>query len=149
MGYRSDVRIVTSEEGFKKLEQFVENYLKERKGDIKEDNLLNFLYIKSQGKGQCYFGWDSIKWYDFCGEIEIDAIVEGLDYLAKNEYSYRYTIIGENLDDIEENSYDGNKEDIYLEYPSIIRQFDDDYTKEYLEEPLKEELDENKEEIGI
>lgn len=149
MGYRSDVRIVTSEEGFKKLEQFVENYLKEKKVDIEEYNLLNSLDIRSQGKGQCYFGWNSIKWYDFCDEIKIDAIVAGLDYLEKNEYSYRYTIIGENLDDIEENSYDGNKEDIYLEYPSVIRQFEDDYTKEYLEGPLKNRIDESKEEIGI
>lgn len=149
MEYRSDVRIVTSEEGFKKLEEFVENYLKEKKVDIEQYNLLNSLDIKSQGKGQCYFGWDSIKWYDFCDEIRIDAIVEGLDYLEKNEYSYRFSSIGENLDDIEENSYDGKKDKIYLEYPSIIRKFEDDYTQKYLEEPLKNEIDESKEEIGI
>lgn len=149
MGYRSDVRIVTSKEGFKKLEEFVENYLKEKQVDIEEYNLLNSLDIKSQGKGQCYFGWDSIKWYEFSDFEEIDAIVAGLQYLKEEGYSYRFTSIGEELDDIEENSYDGDKDDIDLEYPSIIRQFDDDYTKEYLEEPLKDELDENKEEIGI
>lgn len=149
MGYESDVRIVTSEEGFKKLKQFVENYLKEKKVDSEEYNLLNSLDIRSQGKGQCYFGWDSIKWSEYCNNVEIDAIVEGLDYLEENGYSYRFSSIGENLDDIEENSYNGEKDNIYLEYPSIIRKFEDDYTQKYLEEPLKNEIDESKEEIGI
>lgn len=146
MGYRSDVRIVTSKEGFEKLQEFVENYLKEKKVNIEEYNLLNLLDVESKGKEQCYFGWNSIKWYDFCDDPQIDAIMNGLDYLEENEYSFRYMIIGENLDDIEERYYDGEKEDIDLEYPSLIREFDDEYITNLIEEPLKEEY---KEDIDI
>lgn len=42
MGYRSDVRIVTSKNGFEELKKFVENYLKEHESDESE-NLLNDL----------------------------------------------------------------------------------------------------------
>ena len=31
MGYRSDIRIVTSKEGFEKLQEFVRNHLKKNK----------------------------------------------------------------------------------------------------------------------
>ena len=117
--------------------------------DIKENNLLNFLDIKSEGKGQCYFGWDYIKWSEHCGYPEIDAIMNGLDYLEENEYSFRYMIIGENKDDIEERYYDGNKEKINLEYPDLIREFDDDYITNYLEEPLKDNINKDMEEIDI
>lgn len=149
MGYRSDVRIVTSTEGFKKLQEFVENYLKKEKVDIGEYNLLNSLDIDSKGKEQCYFGWNYIKWYDFCGFPEIDAIVKGLDYLEKRGFSYRFMEIGEDYRDIEEKCFDGDKDDIDLEYPSLIREFDDEYITNYIEEPLKKDIENNKEGIDI
>ena len=40
MGYRSDIRIVTTKDGFEKLKEFVKKYLEEKKLDIKEYNLL-------------------------------------------------------------------------------------------------------------
>ena len=59
-------------------------------------------------------------------------------------------IIGESYDDIEEQYYDGEKDNnINLEYPSMIREFDDDYVKSLLEDKQKDAPEENKEEINI
>lgn len=145
MGYRSEIRIITSKEGYEKLNEFVEQYLK----DTEEDNLLKECDIKNIGKEQCYFGWNDIKWRenDF---KDVDAIMEGLNHLGENEYSYRYMRIGENYEDIEEQFYDGEKdEDIYLEYPSMIREFDDEYIKELISEKTLENEEKNNEEIDI
>lgn len=148
MGYRSDIRIVTSKDGFEKLKEFVKNYLEEKKVDTKEYNLLEELEVKLEGKNQIYFGWNYLKWYD--GYVDVDAIMEGIDYLEENEYSYRYMIIGESYDDCEERSYDGDKDkETYLEYPSMIREFDDDYIKNILEDKQINIPEQNKEEIDI
>lgn len=148
MGYRSEVRIITGIEGFKKLQEFVENYLKEKKLDVKEYNLLNSLDIESKGKNQIYFGWNYVKWYE--GDYpDVDAIMNGLNYLEDNDYSIRYMRIGEDIEDYDDRYFDGNKEEVDLEYPIMIREFDDNYVMNFLEEPLKEEKEENKEEIDI
>ena len=146
MGYRSDIRIVTSKEGFEKLSEFVKNYLKENKEDY---NLLEECDIKQEGKEQCYLGWNCVKWYEY-DYTDVDAIMKGLEHLGENEYSYRYMRIGENYDDIEEQSYDGEKDkEIYLEYPSMVREFDDEYLKEQIKDKILDNLEENKESIDI
>lgn len=148
MGYRSDVRIVTSKEGFEKLSEFVKNYLIEKNVDVKDYNLLEELEIKVEGKEQIYFGWNWIKWYD--GYENVDAIMDGLEQLEENKFSYKYMRLGENYDDIEEQDYDGDKDkDICLEYPNIIREFDDDYIKDLLEDKQIDNPEENKESIEI
>ena len=130
MGYRSDIRILTTKDGFEKLKEFVKKYLEEKKLDIKEYNLLEELDTKADGKEQCYFGWNGLKWYE--GDYpEVDAIRESYD-------------------DIEEQSYDGEKDnEICLEYPNMIREFDDEYLKDLIEDKKLENLEENKEEIDI
>ena len=76
--------------------------------------------------------------------------MNGINYLGENEYSYRYMRIGESYDDIEEQSYDGEKDnEICLEYPNMIREFDDEYLKDLIEDKKLENLEENKEEIDI
>lgn len=139
MGYRSDVRIVTSKKGFKKLSDYVANYLKDKNEDY---NLLEHLDYKAENSFEKYFGWNNIKWYDGCeGYDDVDAIVHGLEHLAENDYSYRFARIGEEYDDIEEFSNESSQEeDQDLEYPSIIREFEDEYTSDLLMQ-----MDENKE----
>lgn len=123
MGYRSDVRIVVTKEGYKKLEEFVENYLKGIE-IAKQYNLLNHKDIEKVTEEYHYLGWNYIKWYE--GDYEdVNSIVKGLDYLAENDFSFRFARIGEQYDDIEERNFDSEKEG-YLEYPSILREFDDD-----------------------
>ena len=146
MGYRSDIRIITSKDGFERLKEFIKEYLKDNKEDY---NLLEECDIKKEGKEQCYFGWNYVKWYEH-DYPEVIAIMEGLNHLGENEYSYRYMRIGESYDDIEEQSYDGEKdENIYLEYPNMLREFDDNYIIESIKENQIENEEKNKEDIDI
>lgn len=146
MGYRSDIRIVTSKEGFEKLQEFVRNHLKKNKENY---NLLEECDIKQEGKNQCYFGWNWVKWYEH-DYPEVVAIMEGLNHLGENEYSYRYMRIGESYEDIEEQSYDGEKEnEIDLEYPNMLREFDDEYIIQSIKEKPIIDKEENKEDIDI
>lgn len=146
MGYRSDIRIITSKDGFERLKEFIKEYLKDNKEDY---NLLEECDIKEEGKEQCYFGWNYVKWYEH-SYPEVIAIMEGLNHLGENEYSYRYMRIGESYDDIEEQFYDGKKdENIYLEYPNMLREFDDNYIIESIKENQIENDEKNKEEIDI
>lgn len=140
MGYRSDVRIITSKDGFEELSKFVEEYLK----DKDDYNLLKNLEVDVKNK-QCYIGWNFVKWYD--GYDDVDAIMKGLEHLGENEYSYRFMRIGESYDDIEEMYCDGRNEDINLEYPSMIREFDDNYMTEIIEKDKEENIEENMDEI--
>lgn len=124
MGYRSDVRIITSKKGFKELNKFVNNYLKDSLEA--EYNLMNNLKFKAENDYACYFGWDYLKWYE--GYDTVDAIINGLNHLEENDMSYRFSRIGESYDDYEEKSYESEKEEEQdLEYPSMLREFDDDY----------------------
>lgn len=127
MGYRSDVRIMTTKKGFDELKKYTEKYLKDK--NYTYGNLLDDLEINEETKYAKYFGWDSIKWYDGCeGFEDVDAIMDGLNHLQKNNYSYRYARIGEDYSDYDEFNYESEIEDEQdLEYPSMNREFDDDW----------------------
>lgn len=145
MGYRSDVRIVTSRKGYEELKKFVENYLKD---DKETENLLKSLNVCKIGKDQCYFGWNYVKWYQYDYKDD-DAIMEGLYELGSKEFSYRFLRIGESYDDIEED-YCTYEED--LEYPSLIREFDDNYVMSMIkevDEKTRNVDEENKDEVDI
>lgn len=146
MGYKSDVRIIASKNGFEELKKFVENYLKNHKEDY---NLLNKCDVKKEGKEQCYFGWDYVKWYENNFD-DVDAIMKGLEYLKENNYSYRYMRIGEDKEDYDDYNYDSNRKDEpCLQYPTIFRQFDDSYVIDLISEPEKITVEESKESIDI
>ena len=69
---------------------------------------------------------DDIKWYETYDGVF--PIMSGLKNLQENQYSYRYMRIGEDYGDVDEYFFDGkNDENIDLEYPSMIRRFDDKY----------------------
>ncbi len=138
MGYRSDVRIIVSKNGYKELRKYVEEHIKKYKvNNIKEGsvadsynydfNLLNNLDVSKESAdgNEIYIGWDNLKWYD--GYEEVDAIMDSLNKLEDNGYGYKYARIGESFDDIEELEADNTEKDgvKYLDYPSISRSFDD------------------------
>lgn len=132
MGYRSDVRIITSKKGFEELTGFVKKYLGDRSYDY---NLLDHLGFKHETENAVFFGWNDVKWYEGCGcnYEHVDAIMEGLYSLANNDYSYRYARMGEDYDDYEERYEDGeNDKDAGLDYIYVTRHFDDNETIEYL-----------------
>ena len=127
MGYRSDVRIITTKKGFDELNNYVKKYLKE-KGDY-DYNLLDNLKFKAENDYAVYFGWNYLKWYE--GYDSVDAIVDGLNHLKENNMSYRFARLGENYDDYEEESFESDlEEEQDLDYPSMLREFDDSYVIE-------------------
>ncbi len=145
MGYRSAVRIVTSKKGFQELKKFSDKYLEDKKCGY--PNILDELDIFKENKYQVYFGWNAIKWYEYSDYFQVDAIMEGLSHLEDKDYSYRFSRIGENFDDIDEKYYESEKEEEQdLEFPSIIREFEDDYTEEYL---MQQDQNCNEEELAV
>ncbi len=146
MGYRSDIRIVVSNDGFEELKKFVKQYLKENDEDY---NLLESLDVNKKGKNQYYLGWNSLKWYEGSYK-DVDAIMEGLEHLEEQNYSYRYMRIGEDREDYDDRYFDSErKSEPYLEYPCMIREFDDNYVEKSIAEYIEEFSKENKEDIDI
>jgi len=126
MGYRSDVRIVTSKKGFKEMKSFINKYYNENKIRIDETcDLLNDLDINEENNNQKYFGWNDIKWYNF---PDIEAIEASFKHLKDNDYSYRFARMGEEEGDYEEYSHTSSRSgEDKLEYPVFRRYFDDDW----------------------
>lgn len=141
MGYRSDVRIITTKDGYKELRKYINEYLKVN--NISEEryfNIINSPDIKIQNNKEICIGWNDIKWYWY---PDIDAINYSLNKLEENKYSYRFSRMGESLNDIEERCFtsEKNKKEAELDFPAIERYFDDEYLRE------KIEVDKEKEEV--
>lgn len=138
MGYRSDVRIVTSKRGYNELKKSIQDYYKEN--DIPKDyqfDLLNNTNVMEMNKYQVYLGWNNIKWY---GYPDVDAIEDGLSKLKDKDLSYRFARLGENYDDYEEHSHESlNDKEQDLDYPSMERYFDDDSIIDRMKEIKKRE----------
>lgn len=132
MGYRSDVRIITTKKGYKELKKVADEYANK----YDSSNLLESPDILEVTKKGCYIGWNWIKWYEEYEEV--DAIVKGLDLLEEKNISYRFARCGESYDDYEEFVYDSEKDNgSDLDYPPLIREFDDDYIIEGLNQDKK------------
>jgi hypothetical protein len=139
VGYRSDVRIIVSKNGYKELEKFVDKFLKEKNEDY---NLLKETDIFKQSKYTTYLGWNSVKWYEYSYN-DVDSIMQGLHYLKEKGMSYRYARIGENYDDYDEHYYESENEDEQdLEYPSMLREFEDEYVMSELDKQVEQTSDE-------
>jgi hypothetical protein len=125
MGYLSDVRILTTKKGYNELNKFVNEYM--QKLNHEECNLMKNLDIKEENKFEIYFGWNEVKWYEGIYS-NVDAIMNGLSDLEDKDYSFRYARLGERYDDYDESCYESDTEEQELEYPCLLRKFDDDYT---------------------
>ena len=123
MGYRSDVRIITTKKGFNKLKDYVTDRIsKSNNPDMY--NIMNDIEFEYDNGYSKYFGWNGVKWY----YDDVDFVMDGLRQLREEDMSYRFARIGENYDDYEEEYYESeNEEEQDLEYPSMERYFDDDY----------------------
>lgn len=124
---KSDVRIVTSINGFEMLQQFIESCINKNADDSSAKNLLKDCFQHKNHK-QCYFGWNEYSNWDSFGDKSSEFIMEGLRFLEENDYSYRYYRLGEDKEDYDEHHFDSEKEgEQDLEYPNITRTFDDRY----------------------
>ena len=121
MAYYNDVRILMSKEAFDVFKGSVEFECAVK--DI--NNPLDELDVKIVNKelDVVYFGWDDVKWFNVCYDA-FSVIKSTLDFIKVRGYSYRFSRIGEDYDDIEEVVEDGEL-DGDLDYIQIIRKFDD------------------------
>ena len=126
MGYRSDVKIIVSREGYRELKDYVEREcIKYQKPDSDYDfNLLKIADGLRTDGDQVVISWDDVKWYDGYYN-DVDVVVNGLEHLAAKGYSYRFYRVGESYEDIEETCIDGEL-DQDLDYFYIVRYIDDD-----------------------
>lgn len=100
MGYRSEVRIATTREGYDALLEIMD--LKNESAsveyplvgsDVKPD------YFEEEGDA-VVFGWDAVKWHDGLFR-EVNDVIEALTGMAANGHPYEFCRIGESWDDIE------------------------------------------------
>ena len=150
MGYKSDIRIITSVEGYEMLKQFIYSYINKNSNDNFMKNLLEECDLKFKSVKECYFGWNDYKRWEECLDKNVKTIMEGLKFLEENNYSYRFYRLGEDKEDYEEYYFTSQKDgEQELEFPNIRREFDDKYTINILNRQNYIEKVENKEEIDI
>lgn len=133
MGYRSDIRLIIKKSSLGKLIQ----------EDSEIEEIIENADINKTYGILLYLGWDDVR-----GKV-VDTLSDALYSISNEEISYRLTIIGENLEDIEEQSYTAKEdENLNIPFPSIIRTFDEkdlerqmDYFILNKENPQKEDID--------
>lgn len=132
-GYRSDIRLIIKKSSLGKLIQ----------EDSEIEEIIEDADINKTYGILLYLGWDDVR-----GKV-VDTLSDALYSISNEEISYRLTIIGENLEDIEEQSYTAKEdENLNIPFPSIIRTFDEkdlerqmDYFILNKENPQKEDID--------
>lgn len=144
---KSNVRLVTSINGYKKIKEFIDNYIKEHPKNTNLINLLEKTDLKYESNKQCYLGWNDYNWNTYSNE-NVELVMNGLFDLIDNNYSYRFFRLGEEIDDYEEYHFTSTREsEKNLEFPNIKREFDDNYIYDILQREkqkadlYKEDLD--------
>jgi len=111
MGYRSDVRIMTTSKGWDIIQKNAEAC---KQAQIMLENTTVF----HKTDEYVYLGWNDEKWYDDFDEVQ--NIMNSLEEIAENGEDYHYVRIGEDLTDMEERSAEWS-----IPYVSWSRSFDD------------------------
>jgi hypothetical protein len=103
MGYRSDVRIRTTKEGYEIMKEEIDKYLNEKVEDNLDytpENLVKHTDNIDDDGEVVTMDWNYVKWYDFFPEIM--AVSNALGILQEKDIDFQFMRIGEDLDDIEE-----------------------------------------------
>ena len=106
MGYRSDVRLRTTKEGYEIMKAEIDKCLEEKKKtgdrdfDYEPENLLKTANNTDIDGETVTVDWTYMKWYDCY--VEVMAFNSALHILADKDIDYQFMRIGEDLDDIEE-----------------------------------------------
>lgn len=131
MGYRSDVYLKTTTEGYLIMKRFNDSLIVEDKSE----RPLAYAEISYTPTGFYRIEYKDIKWYDSYPEVQ--NFNKALDLLRKQDIPYAYIEIGEDPDDI---TYKCNYS-AELETPTEIANFqpvvditDDDFDYTYLDE---------------
>lgn len=129
-----NVRLITKKESIEVLKQLLEKVDEKALLDI-----INSADIKQEYGDIVYLGWNSLG--SNCVKLLEGSMIE----LEDQELSYRLTIIGDSIEEIEELHYTSPEDDEKdIPYPSIIRSFDEKDMEEQLkgyENYIKRSLD--------
>ena len=117
MGYRSDVRIATTRDGYDRMCRFVDAASKDRKS-YQLMGMRRQPEFYDEHDGCTVFGWDSIKWYE--GSLpDVTVVCNALGELDKAEVPYEFCRVGESYDDIEFTSRNDNEALSMHVYPDV------------------------------
>ena len=129
-----NVRLITKKESIEVMKQLLEKVDEKALLDI-----INSADIKQEYGDIVYLGWNSLR--SNCVKLLEGSMIE----LEDQELSYRLTIIGDSIEEIEELHYTSPEDDEKdIPYPSIIRSFDEKDMEEQLkgyENYIKRSLD--------
>lgn len=129
-----NVRLITKKESIEVMKQLLEKVDEKALLDI-----INSADIKQEYGDIVYLGWNSLR--SNCVKLLEGSMIE----LEDQELSYRLTIIGDSIEEIEELHYTSPEDDEKdIPYPSIIRSFDEKDMEEQLkgyENYIKTSLD--------
>lgn len=108
MGYRSEVRIATTREGYDQMCERVD-FLSDGHDTYPLMGMHRVPDFFDEQDGCVVFGWDDIKWYE--GLLaDVSNVVDALREIDENGLPYEFCRIGENWDDIEFRASDNNEE---------------------------------------
>lgn len=120
MGYRSDVKIITTSKGWKRLDKVVRkaSSVSTNPNDdeywLTDDNHKTLLFNGRYVLGE----WDDIKWYTW--DNEVAAFMKELDVLEKADIPFDFVRVGEEERDIEHRQYCSDKHwEKYSDMPSL------------------------------
>lgn len=93
MGYRSQVALKTTTEGYLLFKMFDDSI------EAKEEKPLAYMHIEKTPTGFYKISHDDIKWYESYKDIQ--NFMKMLDTLTEQDIPYKFIRIGEDEDDIE------------------------------------------------
>lgn len=106
MGYRSDVRIATTREGYERICRCVDELAQDSEIEQLIGTKVSPHHFEEYA-GSVVFGWDFVKWY--VGVLDdVTNVTKALSELATHGIPYEFCRIGENWDDVEYESCDEN-----------------------------------------
>lgn len=106
MGYRSDVRIATTREGYDRICRCVDELSQGSGIEQLIGTKVSPPHFEEYA-GSVVFGWDFVKWY--VGALDdVTNVTKALSELATHGIPYEFCRIGENWDDVEYESCDEN-----------------------------------------
>ena len=121
MGYRSDVRVVTTLEGFENMQEIAFE-IAEKKGVANdmvlfpaagEDPEVLFSHYDAQEDYLC-FGFDCVKWYDDYKDVAL--FMETLEVANERGIDWQFVRIGEYFEDVE----NLNSDNFYNSDPAVV-----------------------------
>lgn len=111
MGYRSEVKLITTKEGWSRIKKAVEDATPEGAWLVDDTNIVPVC------DGKYVLGeWSDIKWYDW-GDNIIGTFMKELGKLDEVDIPYEFMRVGEDYEDIEYLTY--TSDDHYEKYKDM------------------------------